>query len=145
MFKKLLVVCIVVVWAFIPPVKSEITINLHERPADAEPLPMISGDEINAIPVDLDEMCQTAERMSEFITQVQEQIALIEKDIVHIQEDINSGLKITTEELEKFSIVQVDISEKETHDGIVYDIDIYDHAKKLAVPNWNEFKEKYNI
>jgi hypothetical protein len=145
MFKKLLVVYIVLAWAFIPPVKSEITINLHERPADAEPLAPLSGDEINAIPVDLDEINQTMERMSEFITQVQEQISLIEKDIVHIQEDINSGLKITTEELEKFSIVQVDISEKETHDGIVYDIDIYDHAKKLAVPSWNEFKEKYNI
>ena len=145
MLKKLLVVCIVVMWAFIPPAKSEFTIDMFERAIDAEPLIPLSGDEINGIPLDLTEMNETAEKMSEYITKVEEQIVFIQKDIVNIQEDINKGLNMSTEELEKFAKAQVDIAEQETHNGIVYDIDIYDHAKKLAIPSWDEFKEKYNI
>jgi len=145
MQKKFLLACFVVVWAFIPPAKSELTINIYERDVNAEPLAPLSADDINQIPAELDEMYKASAEMDEYMTRIEKQIALIQSDITNINQEINEGLKVSSQELEKFASSKVDVAEKEISQGIVYDIDIYDHAKKLATPSWTEFKEKYNI
>ena len=143
--KKFLLTCFVVVWAFIPPAKSEMTINIYERDASLEALPLLSADDINEIPEKIEEMFQVSAEMDAYITRMEKQIALMKQDIVNVQNTIDNGLHVSAQELEKFASKRVDVAEKEISKGIVYDIDIYDHAKKLATPTWSEFKEKYNI
>lgn len=144
MMKRLLLTSFVV-WAFIPPARAELTINIYGDNPSGKTLTQVSGEEINAIPREIDEMYKVTAEMDEYITRVEKQIALIKLDITNINQEINEGLKVNPAELEKFASTKVDVAEKEISKGIVYDIDIYDHAKKLATPSWDEFKEKYNI
>ena len=145
MLKKYLLTCFVVVWAFVPPAKSEMTINIYERDANQEALAPLSADDINNIPTELEEMYKVSAEMDAYITRIENQIALMKQDVANVQNTIDTGFEVSPQELEKFASQKVDVAEKEISQGIVYDIDIYDHAKKLATPSWSEFKEKYNI
>ena len=91
----------------------------------------ISADDINSIPTELDQLYKSSESMDAYITKLEKQIALIQSDIANIDKEINNDFHYDAKDLEKYASAKVDVAEKETYKGIVYDLDIYDHSKKL--------------
>ena len=91
---------------------------------------------------DLAQLSDTSQELEAHIAKLESDLQTVISKINTVQSSLNS-LEITEGELDKYQTEKLDVAEKEVYQGVSYDIDIFDHGKKLADSDKEDFFSQY--